>query len=330
MRADNSMQIDDADFPRRSNRIAQFNFLTRYAMLAPSSHNAQPWKFATKNYRLLLLADRSRGLPVADGDRREMHISLGCALENLLIAAGHFGYACEVEYFPQPDDPDLIARVGLVSSDGASLHHPELFEAITRRRTNRRAYESRPLSRMHERQLCACCNEGDVALELCGQGVFKSTVEDLVRRADAIRFADPGYRKELSRWIGQGSFGAAWPAARVGQAVVAHFNVGAAVGRRNAAALKSAPLVGLLSSEKDDRVSQVRVGQVFERIALAASRLSIQLQPMSQVMEIPALRSTLAITFANSCWHPQHLFRIGYAATAARVTPRRRLEDAWT
>ena len=160
MRADRNVHIDDADFPRRSNRIAQFNFLTRYAMLAPSSHNSQPWKFATKNYKLLLLADRSRGLPVADGDRREMHVSLGCGLENLLIAAGHFGYACEVECFPSPDDGDLIAKAGLVSSDGASLHHPELFDAITRRRTNRHAYEPTPLSCMHERHCARAATKG--------------------------------------------------------------------------------------------------------------------------------------------------------------------------
>ncbi|HEX2343376.1 MAG TPA: hypothetical protein VHI98_23095 [Vicinamibacterales bacterium] len=330
MRGAATVQIDEADFPRRSNRIAQFNFLTRYAMLAPSSHNSQPWKFATRNYKLLLLADRSRRLPVADSDGRELYISVGCALENLLIAAAHFGYACEVEYFPEPENDDLVARIGLVKSDGASLHHPELFEAITRRRTNRHAYEPVPLSRTHERQLYSCCNEGDILLELSGLSNLKEAVDDLVQRASAIHFADPAYRKEVAHWIGQGSFGAAWPAAKAGQAIVSHVNVGQVVGRRDSAALRTAPLIGLLSSRTDDRMSQVRVGQVFERIALAASRLSIQLQPMSQILQVPALRSSLANIFGRSLWAPQHLFRIGYASTVGRRTPRRRLEEAWT
>jgi hypothetical protein len=330
MRANNNVQIDDADFPRRSNRIAQFNFLTRYAMLAPSSHNAQPWKFATKNYRLLLLVDRSRQLAVADSDRRELHISMGCALENLLIAAAHFGYACEVEYFPEPENGDLVARIGLVKSDGASLHHPELFEAITQRRTNRQPYEPVPLSRMHERQLYACCNEGDILLELSALSSVKSAVEGLVQRASVIQFADPAYRKELAHWVGRGSFGAAWPAAKVGETIVSHVNIGPAVARRDSAALRTAPLIGLLSSVTDDRISQVRVGQVFERIALTASRLSIHLQPMSQILQVPALRSSLANILGSSLWAPQHLFRIGYASTVGRRTPRRRLEEAWT
>jgi hypothetical protein len=316
-------------FPHQSNRIAQLNFLTRYAMLAPSNHNSQPWKFATKNYRLLLLADRSRQLPVADRDSRELHISLGCALENMLIAAAHFGYACEVEYFPEPGNEDLVARIGLVKSDGASLHHPELFDAIRRRRTNRHTYEPVPLSRTHERQLYGCCNQGDVLLELSGLGSLKDAVEGLVQQAVAIQFADPSYRKELAHWIGRGSFGAAWPTAKVGQAVVSHVNVGPAVGRRSSATLRSAPLIGLLSSATDDRISQVRVGQTFERIALTASRLSIHLQPMSQVVEVPSLRSSLANIFGSSLWTPQHLFRLGYASTVGRRTPRRRPEEAW-
>lgn len=330
MRSAADVQIDEADFPYRSNRIAQFNFLTRYAMLAPSSHNSQPWKFATKDYKLLLLADRSRRLPVADGDCRELHVSLGCALENLLIAAAHFGYACEVEYFPEPENDDLVARIGLVTSDGASLHHPELFDAITRRRTNRHAYEPVPLSRTHERQLYACCNEGDILLELSGLENLKQGVDDLTQRASEIHFADPAYRKELARWIGRGSFGAGWPAAKVGEAIVSHVNVGPAVARRDTSALRSAPLIGLLSSATDDRISQLRVGQVFERIALTAARFSIQLQPMTQILQVPALRSSLANIFGSSLWTPQHLFRLGYASTAGRPTPRRRLEEAWT
>jgi hypothetical protein len=34
---------------------------------------------------------------------REMYISAGCALENLLIAAEHFGYGYAIEYLPEGD-----------------------------------------------------------------------------------------------------------------------------------------------------------------------------------------------------------------------------------
>jgi nitroreductase len=47
-----------------------------------------------------IYADESRWLKIADADKRELYISVGCALENLLVAAEHFGYKTEVDYFP--------------------------------------------------------------------------------------------------------------------------------------------------------------------------------------------------------------------------------------
>ena len=43
-------------------------------------------------------------MKVADSDQREMHISVGCAMENLLVAAEHSGYGHLVAYFPEGED----------------------------------------------------------------------------------------------------------------------------------------------------------------------------------------------------------------------------------
>jgi nitroreductase len=48
---------------------------------------------------------------VADADQRELYISLGSALENLLLAAEHFGYSCRVTYLS--GEKDLVATVNL-------------------------------------------------------------------------------------------------------------------------------------------------------------------------------------------------------------------------
>ena len=79
--------------------------LVRYATLAANGHNAQPWKFSIKDHSIEILPDFNRRLPVVDPNDREMWISLGCALENLLITARGIGYAAEVSY---PDKEDLI------------------------------------------------------------------------------------------------------------------------------------------------------------------------------------------------------------------------------
>ena len=67
---------------------AQFRFLLRYAILAPSSHNTQPWLFSLQDRCVEIYADRSRSLRVTDPDDRQLTIAGGCALSNLRGAIG--------------------------------------------------------------------------------------------------------------------------------------------------------------------------------------------------------------------------------------------------
>ena len=91
-------QIKEHDFPRDGDSVEKLKFLLRYAILAPSSHNTQPWKFSVAEDEIRVLVVRTRWLKVADPDQRELYISVGCALENLLIAAEHFGYGHQVAF----------------------------------------------------------------------------------------------------------------------------------------------------------------------------------------------------------------------------------------
>src|SRR5688572_1166934 len=66
------------------------------AVLAPSSHNTQPWSFHIRWDALEIVLDRSRVLPVADPAAREMIISCGAALQNIRIALRQWGFASRV------------------------------------------------------------------------------------------------------------------------------------------------------------------------------------------------------------------------------------------
>ena len=59
--------------------------LIRQATKAPSGHNAQPWLFKIKTDGIEIYADTTRRLPVVDPHDRELFVSLGCAVENLLF-----------------------------------------------------------------------------------------------------------------------------------------------------------------------------------------------------------------------------------------------------
>ena len=101
--------------------------LVKYAVLAPSGHNTQPWLFRIAAERLDLLADRTRCLPVVDPRDRALTISCGAALEHLAIAARRFGREPEVVDFPG-GDPDLLATVRLAGEISPNDQEMLLFE----------------------------------------------------------------------------------------------------------------------------------------------------------------------------------------------------------
>lgn len=116
--------------------------LIKKAVLAPSSHNTQPWFFLISNTTIDLLADRTRALPINDPDDRELTISSGCALMNLCIAATGYGYCPQVETLHGSKEPDLLARVTIMPASGSPVPEGALLRFIEKRCIYRKCFVS--------------------------------------------------------------------------------------------------------------------------------------------------------------------------------------------
>jgi hypothetical protein len=101
-----------------------------------------------------------------------------------------------------------------------------------------------------------------------------------------------------------------------------HLDLGRRQGRRDTRALRETPIVGVLHSRRDDRESQIRVGQAYERLALLAKNRGLAVQPLSQLMEVAEIRRELQGLLPGPQTLPQHPFRLGYGRSRARL-PRR-------
>jgi hypothetical protein len=320
-------RVSASEFPRDGSPAEQAQFLVRYAVLAPSSHNTQPWLFTVDGDEVRLFADLNRWLTVADPDKRELYLSLGAALENLLVAADHFGLGYDVRYMPGSDTTHAATVRLWTESEGRTadeFRNSRLFEAIPRRRTDRGKYRREPVPRGDLRELRDVCIEDDVALQFVTDAGKLAEIADLAARADRRLFADPAYRRELARWIGRGAFGHSWPKAKAGASVIRYLNVGPQQARKDAELLRDAPVVAVLRTEDDSRSAQIRAGQAFERVSLLAAALDAATHPMSALLEVPALRRDLTDLLGGADWPPQHLFRLGYGeGTAGEPSPRR-------
>ena len=127
--------IDDSEFYELESREAEMEFLLRYAVLAPSGHNTQPWKFAIVPEGIEVFADYSRRLPQIDPDDRELLMSVGAAITNLRVAAAYFGYESVVLYQRTNCETPPVALVTLRETCNPDLRLSRLFPAIVRRRT---------------------------------------------------------------------------------------------------------------------------------------------------------------------------------------------------
>jgi nitroreductase len=319
------------EFPREAPIEKQLQFLLRYAILAPSTKNSQPWRFVVEGNQVQLLAALERGRqPIADPENRELYISLGCALENLLVAAEHFGFHHGVRYLPERHRPELAATVLFAPGASPSPERAGIpLESILARHNDNSVYRPVSVSPQLLLQLETCCTEPDLRVDLSANQRFRSWIDELTLEADRLEFSNPAFRKELAQWIGQGVFGTPQPLARLGGLAIAYMNIGEPVARQDHEIVESAPLLGVISASTDQHVSHIRAGQVFERVWLLATAAGVSVHPMSQTMRSPSLRRAVGELLHNTGWIPQHLFRLGYSSRDGEVrhTPRRPVDD---
>ena len=123
--------------------------LVRAAILAASPHNTQPWLFKVTNSSISLYLDSQRNPGALDPYLREEHIGMGCALENLMLAAAANGYDATATLLPGKltqtmayPKHELVAQVGLAPGQ---KQQSELYDAIPHRHTNRNPYHLKVL-----------------------------------------------------------------------------------------------------------------------------------------------------------------------------------------
>ena len=137
--------VSEAGYPADGSPLEQLRHVVGYAVLAPSAHNTQPWRFRVTEAGIELHADRTRALGVSDPDGRELAISCGAALFHLRVALRRFGHMDRVHLYPDPKKPDLLALVSRGDEVRASREVLTLFRAIRERRTHRPAFQERDL-----------------------------------------------------------------------------------------------------------------------------------------------------------------------------------------
>ena len=333
--------------------------LVAAAVLAANPHDTQPWLFRVSDDAIEVYADASRNLGAMDPYLREMHLGLGCAVENMTLTGPPNGYAVRVEAAPgaltdllQRDRPVLAATLRL-SKEQPSAVDP-LYRAIPERHTNRYSYDrSRPLDPKWMDSARRLSEADGVRVILLAEGAGRDQLEAAVIDATRAIIADERMIADSDRWfrtsraeIEEHRDGPTLEASGLSFLALTYarfFPVSAKtshdawLSQTRDTQVGSAPVLGLIAvRDRYDRVQTIAAGRCWQRLHLDATLNGVALQPVNQPVEMidrerqlgqvgDFARRITALTGSDS--QATFSFRAGKCSRSGVSSPRRRLAD---
>jgi len=321
-------------FPSWAGPAERLRYLLRYAILAPSRHNSQPWIFEIEGPELRLFGDWRRSLPVADPQGRELVMACGAALYNLELAASHHGHATSVEVMAGSRKDGLLARFTLEELRAPTPQVERLFAAIPVRRTNRLAFDTRDVPAGVASVLVREAADQGASLRVIDR-TLRAAVAELVAEGDRRQWASARYRRELARWLRSNrsgeldgipgyAHGLSEPASLLHRMLVRlRIQLPAEERRDRHYALKTRALFALCT-HADAPAHWLAAGRAMQRVLLRGAADGLSASYFSQVIEVEPVRAQLKQTLGEPGF-PQLLFRVGFGCEL-RSTSRRPIE----
>ena len=331
-----------------------------YAILAPNSHNRQPWIADLREANTIsLYVDRERLLPMTDPWFRQIVVSQGTFIESLVIALKERGVDPLVQMFPQGEfapralDDRPVARISWAT--GAAPAKDPLFAQLLRRHTAKVDYDtSRSVTPQTLDALRSALSDAGVACAGTVDAARLEPLRTLCRDSARVELLTPRTVMEsikLTR-VGPGEIAKHRDGISINAPFVRLLDAVGAFDRSNPPAEGSAAYKQMISrfdghsatamgfvwlstataqhaAAGTTRSAEVRAGRAYLRLQLKATELGLQVHPMSQApQEFPEMKlhydrlHELLVGKPATVETVQMFCRIGYCA-GQQHTPRR-------
>ncbi|MFZ2989401.1 Acg family FMN-binding oxidoreductase [Ideonella sp.] len=275
--------------------------LVRLATLAPSSHNTQCWRFELQEQAITIRPDLTRRCPVVDPDDQHLHVSLGCAVENLSHAARAVGLQADVRH--DADAGDLV-----VSLQPTRAVVTPLSEAIIQRQCTRGDYDGQAVANDALKLLEQAGTGQGVRVMLLTEPAAMERVLAYVVEANTAQMGNPAFMAELKHWIRfsaaeaeheadglfSGASGSPVLPRWLASPLMGLFLSAGSENERYARQVRNASGIAIFVSEVSDRAHWVETGRCYERFALQATALGLRNAFLNQPVEVGAIRPQFA------------------------------------
>jgi hypothetical protein len=322
------------------------------ALLAPSGDNLQPWRVVldSSSDRIGIILDPSRDQSPMNSGQRMSRIAIGAMLENIVQLADAMRLSLEIEMCPGGKDFLIVVTVsGEVSTEGS-----DFFRFLGERVSNRRVYDGRPVPEDLQKKLQGETGNDDFKVHWVFEKEKLQQLGELLGKSDACMFSSFKVRKsfigtvrfDLPRNEGA-EHGLSLGSLEAGTGDVIGLRLlkympdflfkAVKAGDKISDAAKnfihsSSGLCVISQPEISDR-SDIRLGQLMQRVWLCLGKHGLAVQPMNSMVilsnmkhynQVPAGIDTsemldLLKEFNNHFPeldnnYPGFIFRFGYAA----------------
>jgi len=311
----------------------QIWYVLNFAVIAPSTHNIQPWLFKVKDNFCELYLDKKLRLFQADPTGRDAFISLGCCFENLIIASRAWKildrFECTVD-----EKSGLIARIyfkpAALSPDQESR---SWINAMTERFDARGMFSApETLPDFYMAAASQLNDFSDLRLDIVTD---REKIEQLANlTAQGLRSAHrhPEFRRELSHWMtnsstrrrdGMPGFSMRIPflASFLLPWLIKFINFSSILSKLNYKSVVSATGLAIVSTSQDNCRSWFDVGRLSERLMLKNFILGYKNSIYIAAVEIDENYRTVQKILSTDL-RPQFLFCFGPMPLKIKEVPR--------
>lgn len=343
MESNDVRSFEEEDFYHKTTPEEKIKFILRYGILAPSTHNSQPWLFKIDKDSCEVYYDyKVYTIREADPLKRDLFISLGCLLENVVVAARYFGVFEEMDLCYRGNG-ELVAKIlfkNLEKRDWKLRNEAlnPLVVAIRKRVNARGVFEQRNIPRNVEEKFSSSARAfPKLELKMVKESVKIEKLGRLTAEGLKIAYNSRSFRREMSKWLNSNfskrKEGIPGYALRIPTFLsiifpflVRYFNIGKRVGFLNFKSISSAPLISIIGGKENSPREWLDVGQLAQRIILEAWSAGLRTSIFVAAIEVSDLyKEVKRVAGMNSV--PQLLVAIGYMKFQHRLTPRHSIDE---
>ena len=294
------------------------------AILAPSMHNTQPWRFRFRDNTVEVHRDPQNELAAEDPERRMSMISIGAVVFNLRVAAAELGYESVVDLH-DTTERTLAAEISL--GPGSSPDLAALYPELPKRRTNRAPYSDEDIPEPVRATLRKAAAAEGASLEWVTEQARHDWLLRLTGEANMSDDLDPLRRQERHHWVGGDRDRDGVPSSSLGprprrrSAPVRDLAVNPRDRVRPTSEFEPEPALVVLATTRDSPRDWLVAGQALQHVLLEATRAGLAASLLTQAIEHRELRWLVRDPMGGRS-EPQVVMRLGYGPEAP-PTPRR-------